>query len=128
MASGFCARPDPLIEAGLRYCRTCGATAYPYDAGWLADDLLLASFSAVCVHSPEPLTQIVTPSELEPFELPSCRACGAPLDSRADELCGSCRCRADIWTGTRCRNRAKDRGLCGVHAAQRQRQATQERR
>lgn len=120
MPSGSCSRRDPMLAAGFRYCGTCGAAAYPRDAAWIGDDLVLASFAALCEHDPEPIACLVAPSALDASPLPRCRVCGAPAGQYPD-LCPDCRCQADTWTGARCANHAKDDGLCGVHLAQRRR-------
>ena len=114
-------RRDPLLEAGIRYCGTCGATAYPEDAAWIAGDLILASFPPLCDHADHAMTGIVTPSVLDDSPLPRCRICGDSAGREVD-LCPDCRCRADTWTGARCVNRAKGDGLCGVHLAKLRRQ------
>lgn len=119
--SHYCGRHDPLVAAGRLACRICGALAYPIDAEWLGDDLVLATFPARCEHGPDAAAYIITPSELAEPSAPFCRVCGEPAGTEA-ELCPDCRCSAITWTGTRCRNQAVTSGLCRVHLAQRRRQ------
>jgi hypothetical protein len=56
---------DPLRFAGIIICNLCGRRGYPVDAGWMADDLLLVTFDSPCWHNKEPITKLVTPSQLE---------------------------------------------------------------
>ncbi len=57
---------DPLLYAGIIVCNTCGRRGYPVEAGWIAEDLLVATFDRPCWHERQPqVTKLVTPSKLE---------------------------------------------------------------
>lgn len=43
---------DALTAAGLRQCERCYRAAFPTDATWVNDRLILASFPRVCLHVP----------------------------------------------------------------------------
>jgi len=43
---------DPLQLAGPEHCHHCQRAAFPIDATWLDDRLILASYPRVCAHVP----------------------------------------------------------------------------
>lgn len=54
---------DPMREAGRRWCPRCRTEAFPRDATWVGEDLILATYEPLCEHQGE-TTQLVVPSEL----------------------------------------------------------------
>jgi hypothetical protein len=90
----YCAGHDPLLRAGIASCTRCGRVAYPVDAVWLDNGLILASFPKVCEHT-HASVWIGDPRRL----------------TRAPEWC-HVRTRT---TGERCRNRSRDGGPCRIH-------------
>ena len=85
-------RPDPSISAGHVICPACAAVAYPSDACWLNDALVIATFPSVCTHVPEAM-RVVSPVML-------------PLDRR---------CQAMTVAGNRCKLPVVLSGWCAVH-------------
>lgn len=42
---------DPLLHARFLVCRECGRVTFPVDAGWLDDELIVATYPGVCSHT-----------------------------------------------------------------------------
>jgi len=124
-------RPDPFLEARVWSCRRCGAEAYPTDAAWLTEDLVLATFGqshrGEC-RAPRAWAVIIDvdgDSQSFAYAPPgnatlarayyrrhSCPACGALTGAR---YCDTCRCQALTIRGQRCANRAASVGTCAIH-------------
>ena len=51
---------DALTAAGLRQCPRCRRAAFPVDATWLDDRLILASFPRICAHIPAGVVSVCT--------------------------------------------------------------------
>ena len=87
---------DAFSAAGYVVCPRSGAVAWPVDAAWLDDDLLVASFPAPecegCSHTDD--VRIIRPSTLPVSE----------------------RCTATTRAGRRCTRRVAVGAVCAVHA------------
>jgi hypothetical protein len=42
---------DPLLHARFLECRVCRRVSFPVDAGWLDDELIVATYPGVCSHA-----------------------------------------------------------------------------
>jgi len=89
-------RPDPIREAGRQWCPRCRTEAFPRDAAWIGEDLILVTYERLCEHQGE-TTQLVVPSGL---------------------TVATDRCHGYTVAGTWCLNRPR-RGAryCGAHGA-----------
>jgi hypothetical protein len=56
---------DSILFAGLASCPMCGRMAYPSDASWLDDRLIVATFPAPCAHSAARIV-VIDPGQLPP--------------------------------------------------------------
>jgi len=97
---------DPILLAGYAYCRICTRVAYPTDAEWVSDELIIAAYPAVCGHV-GPRMIILDPDQLSPVagvipakHLPGRRCAG--MNSRGRP------CRALAAPGS---------DFCGTHRA-----------
>ena len=54
---------DALSAAGYLPCSECQIPSFPSDADWLADDLLIAHYSAGCVHQVD-VVRLTVPSAM----------------------------------------------------------------
>jgi hypothetical protein len=125
---------DPILLAGAVRCAGCGRMAYPVDAAWLTDQLMLVTFAQphraecrgprawimimdITMASGQVFTHAPTGNARrarEYYKRNSCRACGILTGAR---YCAACRCQAQTARGRRCVNRAGPGGFCGVHPA-----------
>ena len=63
--SVYCPDHDPILRAGHVRCHTCGRTAYPADAEWVGDRILVA-YAPACEHS-RPQAWLVDPAATAPI-------------------------------------------------------------
>jgi len=121
---------DPFLQAGIYRCY-CGGEAYPADAAWVTEDLVLVTFTqnhrSECRELRTWTALIDTGDELGTTPRPptgngrrardyyrqhSCRACGVLTAAR---YCDAHRCQAQTASARRCPNPAGADGLCGTH-------------
>lgn len=124
----WCAEHDPVIAAGYITCTACAERAWPVDAQWITDRLILATFGAAdnaagCRRYHKPRTLLIDLDTENEAILPP------PERTRAEiaQRCGTT-CTAVTAFGERCRNRPKTDGLCGTHIAQREYRARKQAR
>ncbi len=121
-----CTGHDPITVAGSVTCHACKGRAYPADAEWITDRLILAAYGPV---QGDPGCPGYHDARVVLVDLDAADAAIAPAPAgnaaRAAEYYSRevvfCRARTD--TGTLCGFRAKGDGLCGTHLAQRARRA-----
>ena len=96
----YSAEHDPILWAGAVNCLTCGRAAFPIDAAWAGDGVIIAAFARPCGHVPD---------EMQLIDL---RAAGVRPDGRPavlDHL-------AQYVTGRHCAGRNRKGQPCRAYA------------
>lgn len=85
---------DPLLRAGFRLCSACSRAAFPVDAVWLDDRIILVTYAASCSHS-RAITMVIDPGQQAALRIDPALYVGGRRCAAFNKRGGPCRAYAE---------------------------------